>query len=376
VQLRPATLALAALLIAAPAHSLEIEDQRAGYRFEFFSDSDDVHVYSNIADYEMSLSGESRWFLGVNRERLIVPAVSAAPGSEDAVDAISGASRPIASTENAYADFEKTRHQLDTQVLFRGFGVGYYVSREIDYLGQKASAFAQRRLLGDHLTVSIGGSWGWDVIEPVADEDTAAEADRKTTAHGNIVLTQVLGPTTLAQFGVELNEVRGLQHNPYRTVYVDGGYLPELHPDGRSRYDAFLKVHQWFSNRSSLKVGYKYYQDDWGIDSHTVNGKLSQYVGDAVVVRYRYRWYSQTSADFWSDEYVEPGGIDGYRTGDYRLGTFDAHLFGTKLSWDLGRGPFAIRGLEGVLWNLEYERYFNTNNFSANILESGIALSF
>jgi hypothetical protein len=379
VQLRclvPVAGALVVVAFGPTARSFEVDEQQAGYRFEFFSDSDDVSVYSNIAEYAVSLSGESRLFLGWNREIVVVPAITAAPGSDEAVDAISGASRPIASAENAYADFSKTRNQIDAQLAYRGYGAGYYLSREIDYVAQKVSGNVQKRLRSDHLTLSAGVSYGWDDIDPLADEDTAAGRGRKTTLHGNVVLTQVLSTTTLAQAGVEWNEVRGLQHNPYRTVYVAGANVPEAHPRARTRRDAFFKINQWLSNGSSLKLGYKFYLDDWGVDSHTVNVKLNQYVGDAVVVRYRYRWYSQGAADFWRDEYTSPGGVSGLRTGDYRLGEFDAHLFGTKLSWDLGRGPLSGHALEGLRWNLEYERYFNTNNFSANIFESGLALSF
>jgi hypothetical protein len=58
------------------------------------------------------------------------------------------------------------------------------------------------------------------------------------------------------------------------------------------------------------------------------------------------------------------------------MGDFDAHLFGTKVSWNLGRGPIAIPARNGIRADLKYERYFNSNNFSANIFESGLSLSF
>jgi hypothetical protein len=368
-------LALAVLLVPFPT-SADVDEQEAGYRFELFTDSDDVHVLSNIGGYEITLAGGSRISVGWNHERVVIPGVAAPPGSEEAVDSVSGASRPISSSEDPFSDYTKVRNQLDSTVRHGGLSAGYYLSSETDYFAQQVSGGLERRFFGDHLLLALGISFGWDRIEPLDDDDTNAAADRKTTLHGNVVATQVVTPTTVAQIGLEWNEVQGLQHNPYRTVYVAGGYLPEVHPDSRTRRDAFLKISQYLANRSSVKLSYKYYSDDWGIDSHTIGAKLNQYVGDNVVLRHRYRFYAQAEADFFQDDYDEPGGVSGFRTGDYRMSDFTAHLFGTKLSWNLGRSPFAIPALDGIRMNLKYERYFNSNNFSANIFESGLAVSF
>jgi hypothetical protein len=176
--------------------------------------------------------------------------------------------------------------------------------------------------------------------------------------------------------GAELNLVDGLQHNPYRNVYVAGDNVAERHPGSRSRRDVFVKLNRYLSNRSSLKFDYKFYSDDWGIDSHTAGSMLTQYVTDFVTVRYRYRYYAQSAADFFRTEYLEPGGINGFQTGDYRMGEFTAHLFGTRLEWSLG-GLFADSDILGRMrLSLSYERYFNSNNFSANIFESGLSAVF
>jgi hypothetical protein len=106
-----------------------------------------------------------------------------------------------------------------------------------------------------------------------------------------------------------------------------------------------------------------------------VIAQLNQYVSDPIAVRYRYRYYTQGAADFYRDEYTEANGVGGYQTGDYRLSSFSAHLLGARLSWGLGR-PFGWRMLEGLQFSLEYERYFNTHNFSANMLESGLSFTF
>jgi hypothetical protein len=371
---------VAGALLLAPASVLatllEIDGQDARYRFEYFSDSDNVQVFSNIGEYEFSLSGESRLSIGWNREVVVVPGISAPAGSQEAVDSISGASRPVSSTQDPFSDFRKTRNQLDTRVTWRGISGRYYRSNETDYFAQQLAGGVERAFFGDHLLLGIGLSYGWDDIQPLEDDDTNSVSDHKNTLHGSFVATQVVTPTTLVQIGAEWNEVNGLQHNPYRNVYVDGAYAPEVHPDARTRRDVFFKVNQYLSNRSSAKVSYKYYTDDWGIDSHTLQAKLNQYVSDSVIVRYRYRFYDQSAADFFRDDYLIPGGVNGYRTGDYRMGEFTAHLFGTRMSWNIGRGPIVIPALDGIRMNFKYERYFNSNNFSANIFESGLAFSF
>jgi hypothetical protein len=360
--------------IARPSAGVELEEQQAGLRFELFTDSDAVHVYTSGGNYDLKLSNAATLAVGWNHELVIVPGVSAPPGSQEAVDSISGASRPVSSSQDPYADFRKTRNQIDTQMQYWGLSGGYYVSNETDYFAQQVSGGYERSMLGDNTILAVGLSYGWDDIQPLEDDDTNTPHDRKTTLHTSFVATQVLTPTTLIQLGAEQSNVEGLQHNPYRSVYVGTGSVPEKHPSLRSRRDAFFKVNQYLPNRSSLKLDYKYYTDDWGIDSHTMGAKLHQYVNDSVVIRHRYRYYTQSAADFYRTDYSES--VGGFQTVDYRMGEFSAHLFGSQLAWDMGKGPIAIPALDGINMTVKYERYFNSNNFSANIFESGLAFTF
>ena len=376
MQLRTALLAATAALLSAPAHGVEMEDGEAGLHFELFTDSDHVHVSSQRGAWRLDLAKDVDMNINLLHEVVVVPGVAAAPGSQQAVDSISGASRPISPSSDPYRDWSKSRNQIDTSVKWRGVNAGYYTSIESDYFAQQLSGGAEGSLFGDNLVLSLNASYGWDRIDPADDADTDAAEDHKNTMHGAATATWVLTPVTLMQAGAEVSQVQGLQHNPYRNVYVDGAYAAERHPDSRSRRDVFVKMNRYLPNRSSLKADYKFYTDDWGIESHTVGAKLNQYVGEQVVVRYRYRWYSQTAADFYRTEYLAPGGVGGYQTADYRMGNFDAHLFGTRVGWRLRHAPFSWDWLGDVELNVQYQRYFNSNNFSANIFETGIALSY
>lgn len=365
--------------LAGPAHAdllgLESEEQKAQYLFRYFADADRVHVLSHYAFYDVALENDVDLAVHVNHERVTIPAIEAPPGSDEAIDAVTTASRPITGAD-AFEDFTKVRNEIQASALYRGVDLGYYVSDESDYFAQQVAAEYSRSFDGENLTLTGGVSYGWDRIEPAEDADTATPDDHRNTLHGHVVLTRVLTPTTLLRIGAEANQVEGLQHNPYRNVYAAGGRVAEVHPDERLRRDVFVRLNQFFSNRSSVKIHYRLYTDDWGVGSHEVGAKLHQHVGSWVDVRYRYRWYEQSAADFYRPEYESAEGIGGFRTGDYRLRDVSSHLFGTRLDLDLG--VFAPRSewLSRMQIGLGYERYFNDTNFSANVFESGFHFEF
>jgi hypothetical protein len=300
--------------------------------------------------------------------------VSAPVGSPEAIDAITTASRPISG--DAYQDYEKVRNELEGQVTRGPASVGYYYSKESDYVGQQVSATYNRDLRDDQLNLSFGTSWGWDDILPLENQRSNTAASTKNTLHWNAVATQLLSPSSVVRFGVEYNHVSGLQHNPYRLVYAGGTTVPERHPDSRERRDAFVKFHQYLSNRSSLQFDYRIYDDDWGVFSHEVAGGLSQYVTRGFYARYQYRWYRQTSANFWSNDYTTTQGIDGYLTGDYRMSPLSSHLFGFSLNADLSVMAPDSPTLRRFALTFDYERYFNNENYSADILETGVEFRF
>lgn len=369
-----AAAALGALVASPAAAQLPGGDAVANGLFRMFADSKHVLVRSLVEDCTVPLKNDVDLTLHWNHERVTIPAVAAPVGSQEAIDAITTASRPIEG--DAYQDFEKTRNELEGQVSRGGASVGYYHSIESDYLGHQVSASYNRGFQDDQLNLSFGTSYGWDDIKPLADERGRTANDHKNTLHWNAVATRVLTPTSVVRVGVELNHVTGLQHNPYRLVYAGGTSVPERHPESRDRRDAFLKFHQYLANRSSLKFDYRFYGDDWGILSHEVAGALSQYVTRGLYAQYEYRWYTQTAADFWRPEYATTQGVDGFLTGDYRMSPLSSHLFGVSMNADLGVLAPDSPKLRRFAVTLNYERYFNSNNYSADILETGLDFRF
>lgn len=373
------TLASATALVALSAHSafaglVPIDEQSASVLMQQFNDSQNISVRSAIGNYMLAFAPDASMRLHWNNERVVVPGVAAPAGTQEAVDAITTASRPISG--NAYEDYVKVRNEFETNVVKGPAAMSYYLSSEVDYLAQQLGGSVSRDFRSQTVNVSVGSSFGWDEIKPLADDDTNQAPDRRTTLHVNAVTTHVLSPVTMVRWGLEHNIVTGLQHNPYRNVYAAGANHPERHPNSRNRSDMFVRVHQYLPNQSSVKLSYRYYFDDWGIDSHEIGTRLSQYVTRGVFARYTYRWYSQSPADFYREDYTQPDGVGGYLTGDYRMSDLSSHMFGLALNFDmyslLASSPtFASTSL----W-LNYERYFNSNNYSFNTLTASLAYRF
>ncbi|MCP4573447.1 MAG: DUF3570 domain-containing protein [bacterium] len=367
--------ALPVLMAGPPSAHAAAPDNTATYALNMFSDVDGVNVYTHYIDYGLQTAGDLTAGFQWVHDKVVIPAIDAAPGTPEAIDGITSASRPIIDNQDAFEDFVKIRNSLQGSVAYKGANASYYVSSENDYVAQMVGAGYNRAFLDENFNLSGGASYSWDDIKPLESDGSIGSAYRNTL-HWNLVVTQVMTPTSVLRLGLEYNDVRGQQHDPYRSVYVDGGTEPEHHPDRRSRRDAFLKVSKYLGNESSLKLDFRYYEDNWNISSQTYGVKLNQRVSRQVTFRYRYRYYTQVPAWFYRDDYRTIAGVDGYQTGDYRLGKYGAHLFGGHITWH-PEGLFAGIGfLEHTELNFTYERYFNSNNFTANILETSLSVSF
>jgi hypothetical protein len=303
------------------------------------------------------------------------------PGSPENVDAITTASRPVANVSTSKLDFEKTRREVSGTLRWqppRGaweFGGHYYHSLESDWLGQQVGLQAQRNLAQGNTNLALGVSHGFDTITPDLDASGSSETRRRSTNDLTFVWTQTLTQRMQMALGLETTWVGGFLANPYRQVYAGGAQRPETHPDSRWRRAVFGRVDRWLMTRASVSLGARWYGDDWGVQAGTFDVRLNQYVGEHLIVRYRYRYHRQTAAYFHRDLYESATGIDGWMTADYKLNDFDSNLFGIKMTVPFeGLGVHAL--LAGVVLDAKYERYFDSQSFGADVFESGLTWPF
>ena len=149
----------------------------AGTLLRWFTDSDHVTVRSLSTDWAWPLAHASGLTFHYNNEKVMIPAVSAPPGSQEAIDAITTASRPISG--NAFQDFVKQRNEVEGEYARGAGAVSYYVSSETDYLAQQLGGRWNRDYHDQSLNLSLGSSWSWDDIEPLSDDDTRQRSEER-----------------------------------------------------------------------------------------------------------------------------------------------------------------------------------------------------
>jgi hypothetical protein len=191
--------------------------------------------------------------------------------------------------------FVRGRYSHEPDYLSRGTGFSTALS-----LNQRSSVIA---LNGYFLRDDVG-----KVIRmaPANDPTHLTTAQRQHMGDLNALslglsLDQVLTRTLTLTLGYDAARLSGYTSNPYRVVaFQDGGGAPEHHPELRLRGAGYLWAAQYITaTRSAIRVGYRIYRDSWDILAHTPEIRFHQEIGRYLELRFRYRFYTQTSSFFY-----------------------------------------------------------------------------
>ncbi|MDR9436756.1 MAG: DUF3570 domain-containing protein [Thiohalophilus sp.] len=240
-------------------------------------------------------------------------------------------------------------------------------STEYDYTSLGVSATLSRDFNQRNTTLSAGLSYNLDTIEPVGgipdgltamptttsvQKSTLGSSDDKTVADFLIGVTQVIDRKTLMQFNYTYGMDDGYLTDPYKILSVVTGpssetlagtpYLYENRPDSRARNALYWKtVHQF--NEDVINFSYRYYWDDWGITSHTLDARYRFEMGGGHYLMPHARYYLQDKADFYNYKLVD-GNIPQYASADYRLADLSTTTLGLKYGIQLANdSEFSVR---------------------------------
>lgn len=227
-------------------------------------------------------------------------------------------------------------------------------SSEYDYTSLGLSATLSQDFNNRNTTLTGGLSYNLDTVKPVGgipegltamptststSKSSLGGSDDKTVAEFLVGITQVIDRRTLMQLNYTYGLDDGYLTDPYKILSVvtnpssstlaSTPYLYEKRPDSRARQALYWKTVHQFSNEDVLNVSYRYYWDDWGISSHTVDARYRFEMANGHYLMPHARYYLQDKADFYHYKLVD-GSIPQYASADYRLADMSTTTLGLK----------------------------------------------
>ena len=259
----------------------------------------------------------------------------------------------------------------------------------------------------DYRSVGIGGSYtrlfnernteltvhgsayldNWKLVYPIElrSRDNLLSATGRNSYNLGLNLTQLLSRRAQGMLSVDLVQQQGLLSTPFHRIYF--GDVPdrvinppdlflladdiERLPDTRSKLALGGRLHYYLNELLVVRTFYRYYTDDWGVNSHTANLEVPVKLGTYFSLRPGYRYYTQTAADYFAG-FNEHLSTQVFYTSDYDLSAFDAQQYSLGVSYlDILADRNVLGwGLKSV--DVNYSLYRRNNGFRAGQFAVGL----
>ncbi|MDE0952917.1 MAG: DUF3570 domain-containing protein [Halioglobus sp.] len=240
------------------------------------------------------------------------------------------------------ASIEDTRTEVSGTTRYyydRGnAGLNLTYSDEDDYESKAIALDGSLNSEDGMTTYSAAISTADDHIDPTQGSvPTNTLSATKDVSSAWVGVTRIVSQRALVRFGVSYTYREGFLTDPYK--------FKDRRPDERKEWTLGTGYRHFFEEQNAaLHIDYRYFSDDWDIESHTVDVAWYQNFGQDTVVTPFIRYYTQSEAEFFSNLADEEAR---YFADDYRLSAFGAFSYGVRLSHDLGNWSV----------NLDAERY-------------------
>ncbi len=257
------------------------------------------------------------------------------------LDSVSGATPRWQSAVSSASVQREKRTAGDVKVTRyferSSYAIGLSHSTENDYTSTALSLNGSWSTADNNTTWNIGLATSDDVIKPTSGAvNNPPGTQRKRGSELLVGLTQALSSTDLVQLNVTLNVGEGFYSDPYK--------LLDERPETRKQAAALARWnHHFEGDGSTLRSGYRYYRDSYGIKAHTFQFDWAKPLGDDLMVTPLVRYYSQNAARFYVAPELDASGQiiiptvapSGLISGDQRLSAFGAVTIGLKADYKL-----------------------------------------
>lgn len=258
-----------------------------------------------------------------------------------------------------------------------GVGAGLSFSSEFDYTSMGANLLFSKKTGNRNGEFTAKAQAYLDkvkLIYPVElrtggngnDQDDNYASTSRNSFSGSLSYSQIINQRFQVMFIADLVYQTGYLGLPFHRVYfTDNSVHVEKLPDTRMKIPLGFRANYFIGDKVVLRSFYRYYNDDWGLNAHTVELETSVKVSPFLSITPFYRFYKQTAVDYFKP-YKTHTAADQYYTSNYDLSDFSSNFFGAGFRMMPPKGVFGIQRLN--MLELRYGHYQKSYSMNANII--------
>lgn len=183
---------------------------------------------------------------------------------------------------------------------------------------------------------------------------------------GSLSYSQIVNQRLQIMFIADMVYQNGYLGLPFHRVYfTDNSVHVEKLPDTRMKIPLGFRANYFIGDKVVLRSFYRYYHDDWGLSSHTIDLETSVKVSPFFSITPFYRYYTQTAVDYFAP-YKTHTAANPYYTSNYDLSGFNSQFYGAGFRV---MPPKGVLGMQHVnMLELRYGHYQKSYGMNANIV--------
>ncbi|MGA8854454.1 MAG: DUF3570 domain-containing protein [Christiangramia sp.] len=193
--------------------------------------------------------------------------------------------------------------------------------------------------------------------------------------------SQILSKKLQGSLATDFVLQEGLLSTPFQRVYfadVEDSFIQNFQladdierlPSSRLKIALGGRLNYYINEIFVLRSYYRYYTDDWGIQSHTASLEIPIKISQKFTLYPSYRYYNQTAADYFAP-YEEHLSDEEFYTSDYDLSEYNANQYGFGVNYTDIFTHFHIGGFGLKSIDLKYNHYERNTGLNADIIAGG-----
>lgn len=186
---------------------------------------------------------------------------------------------------------DELRHELSFGTTYylgdNTISANYLYSDEHDYTSSTITTSLSIPMAKKNTTLSLGFVKSSDLVNP---QIRTWERDVHVTTV-DLSLSQIFTPNLVGSFDFTYSDLTGYLSDPYQVVTLFDSNFPNNykyyevnHPNQRTKTAIGTQWAYSLSDTKSIQLGYRFYDDDWDVNSHTFNFKYHWYTEDRISV--------------------------------------------------------------------------------------------